>query len=55
MRALDCVHDAHEDVHFSAEDDDGLVVQVRQHRDQYHPEMSEEDVRNIVAQNAYDE
>jgi hypothetical protein len=55
MRALDCVHDAHEDVHFTAEDDDGLVAQVRQHRDQYHPEMSEDDVRNIVAENAYDE
>jgi hypothetical protein len=55
MRGLDCIHDAHEDMHFSANDDDGLVEQVRRHRDEHHPEMSDDDVRNIVAQNAYDE
>jgi predicted small metal-binding protein len=55
MRGLDCVHDAHEDIHFSASDDEGLVEQVKQHRDEYHSEMSDDDVRNIVSQNAYDE
>ncbi|MDQ4027441.1 MAG: hypothetical protein M3214_05235 [Actinomycetota bacterium] len=55
MRALDCVHDAHEDIHFTAESDDDLLGQVREHRDQYHPEMSDDDVRNIVAASAYDE
>lgn len=55
MRALDCVHDAHEDIHFAAETDDDLVEQIRRHRDQYHPEMSDDDVREIVSANAYDE
>jgi len=55
MRALDCVHDAHEDIHFTADSDDDLLRQVREHRDQYHPEMSDDDVRNIVAASAYDE
>lgn len=55
MRALDCVHEAHEDMHFSAETDDELLEQVRRHRDQHHPEMSDDDVREIVAANAYDE
>ena len=55
MRALDCVHDAHEDIHFTGESDDDLITQVREHRDQYHPEMSDDDVRNIVAASAYDE
>jgi hypothetical protein len=55
MRALDCVHEAHEDMHFSAESDEDLVEQVRKHRDQYHPEMSDDDVRSAVAAGAYDE
>jgi hypothetical protein len=55
MRALDCRHEAHDDVHFTAGDDEGLVEQVRRHRDEYHPEMSDDDVRQIVAQGAYEE
>jgi hypothetical protein len=55
MRGMDCSHPTHEDVHFSAESDDELVTQVQQHRDDYHPEMSDDDVRQIVSQNAYDE
>ncbi len=55
MRALDCSHEAHDDVHFTADDDEGLVEQVRRHRDEYHPEMSDDDVRQIVAQGAYEE
>jgi hypothetical protein len=55
MRALDCVHDAHEDIHFTAESDDDLIRQVREHRDQYHPEISDDDIQNLVAANAYDE
>ena len=54
-RGLDCQHDAHDDVHFSAGDDDDLRRQVRQHRDEYHQEMSDDDVDQIVAANAYDE
>ena len=55
MRGMDCSHETHEDVHFSAASDEELISQVQQHRDQYHPEMSDGDVRQIVAQNAYDE
>jgi hypothetical protein len=55
MRGLDCSHETHEDMHFTASDDDALVERVKQHRDEYHPEMSDDDVRQIVASNAYDE
>ncbi len=55
MRALDCVHAAHDDMHFTANDDEGLVEQVKQHRDEYHPEMSDDDVREVVGQGAYEE
>lgn len=54
-RGLDCKHEAHDDVHFSGVDDQDLQNQVRAHRDEYHPELSDGDVRNIVAVNAYDE
>ena len=53
MRAFDCVHEAHEDVHFSAENDDALVEQIRQHRDQYHPEIGDEQIREMVSAGAY--
>ena len=55
MRAMDCVDEAHEDIHFTAADDEGLVQQVMRHRDQYHPEMTDQQAREIVAANAYDE
>ena len=42
---MDCSHQTHEDIHFSAGSDEELVSQVQQHRDQYHPEMSDDDVR----------
>ena len=55
MRAFDCSHEIHEDVHFSAETDDDLVEEIRQHRDQYHPEIGDEQIREMVAAGAYDE
>jgi hypothetical protein len=55
MRAMDCSHPAHaEDVHFTAATDDELFEQVKQHRDEYHPEMSDDQVREVIAANAYD-
>ncbi len=54
-RGLDCRHEAHDDVHFSAGSDDELEQQVRQHRDQYHEGMTDDEVKSIVSQNAYDE
>jgi predicted small metal-binding protein len=55
MRALDCKHPAHEDVHFTASNDDELVEQVKEHIRQYHPDMTEDDARTNVSQGAYDE
>ena len=55
MRGFDCVHEAHEDVHFSAETDDQLVDQIRQHRDQYHPEITDTQISEMVTAGAYDE
>ncbi len=54
MRALDCVHEAHDDTHFEAASDDELVSQVMKHRDEHHPEMSDDDVRSVVSSGAYD-
>ena len=55
MRAFDCVHEAHEDVHFSAQNDEELVDQIRQHRDQFHAEISDDQIREMVTAGAYDE
>jgi Protein of unknown function (DUF1059) len=55
MRAFDCVHESHEDVHFSAETDEDLLQQIRQHRDQYHAEISDDQIREMVTAGAYDE
>ena len=55
MRALDCSHEAHDDMHFTADTDEALVEQVKRHRDEYHPQMSDEAVEQAVAQGAYDE
>lgn len=54
-RALDCIHEAHEDMHFSASNDDELLQQVLEHRDEKHPELSDDDMRGIVSANAHDE
>jgi hypothetical protein len=42
-------------VHFTAETDDELVEQIRSHRDQYHSEISDEQIREMVSTGAYDE
>lgn len=55
MRAVDCVHPAHEDLHATAETDDQLIGKVRQHISEAHPDMSPDDANGIVAQGAYDE
>ena len=55
MRGLDCSHPAHEDMHFTADDDEGLLEQERQHRYEYHPEISDDDLRTLGAQGAYRE
>jgi hypothetical protein len=55
MRGFDCVHEAHEDVHFSAETDEELIEQVRPHRDEYHAEITDTQIREMVTAGAYDE
>jgi hypothetical protein len=55
MRAIDCNHPAHEEMHFTGANDDELVDQLMRHRDDYHPEITDEQVRETVAQSAYDE
>ena len=55
MRAVDCVHDAHQDMHFTAESDEELLEKVRQHRDEFHQEMTDEQIQQHVTANAYDE
>ena len=55
MRALDCIHPAHEDKHVTAETDEELEEKVRQHINEVHPDMSPDQAADIVAQGAYDE
>jgi hypothetical protein len=55
VRAFDCKHEAHEDAHFTADTDEGLIEKVRQHRDEYHPEITDEQIREFVTSGAYDE
>jgi hypothetical protein len=55
MRAVDCIHEAHEDMHFTADTDEALLERVKQHRDEFHQEMSDDQIRDYVSANAYDE
>lgn len=56
MRALDCSdQSSHDDIHFSAEDDDQLFAQVKSHTEEYHPEMTDDDVRQMISADAYNE
>lgn len=55
MRALDCVHPAHEDMHATAENDEQLIEKVRQHIVEVHPDMSPDQATQIVREGAYDE
>jgi GMP synthase-like glutamine amidotransferase len=52
--AFDCVHDVHENAQFTAETRQQLIESVLRHFDQYHPEVSEEEVNELVDASAYD-
>jgi predicted small metal-binding protein len=54
-RALDCRHSAHEGMHFSAQNDDELFRKVQEHRNQYHTEISDDDIKQLISTSAYDE
>jgi hypothetical protein len=54
MRAIDC-GEGHDEIHMTGETDDELFEQLKQHRDQYHPELTDDQVRGAIAAGAYDE
>jgi hypothetical protein len=55
MRAIDCKEPPHEEMHFTGATDDELISQLMMHRDEYHPEVTDDQLRQSVAQTAYDE
>ena len=57
MRALDCqAPEAHEEtMHFAADSDDELIAKIQQHRDEYHTEVTDDQIKEMVASSAYDE
>jgi hypothetical protein len=55
MRAMDCSHPAHDDMHFTGATDDELFEQVSRHRDEYHMELTDDQLRETIAKSAYDE
>jgi hypothetical protein len=52
--AFDCVDDVHDSAQFTAETHEQLLERVLQHFDDYHPEVREEDVNDLVNAGAYD-
>lgn len=56
MRAMDCSDPGtHEDIHFSADDDDELFAQVKQHTTEFHPDMTDGQIRQMISSDAYNE
>jgi hypothetical protein len=53
MRAMECPDDGH---HMEADNDEELFKLARQHTNEVHPEaqLTDEQVRSVVAENAYD-
>ncbi len=54
MLAFDCVLETHENAHFTAENDQSLIERIRQHCHQYHPELSDAEIREMFDAGAYD-
>jgi hypothetical protein len=56
MRALDCTDPAHPDpMHFSAENDADLVEEIKKHRDEWHTQITDQQIQEMVSTTAYDE
>ena len=56
MRAMDCSDPGtHEDMHFTADNDDTLFAKIQQHRDQYHSELTDDEIKQMISADAYDE
>jgi hypothetical protein len=56
MRALDCSDPSthSQDMHFTAEDDEQLFTKIKKHASEYHPQMTDEGIRDVIVSNAYD-
>jgi hypothetical protein len=52
--SFDCIHEAHENAQFTAATREQLTESVLRHFDHYHPEVSEEEVKELVNASAYD-
>jgi hypothetical protein len=53
VRAFDCVDPMHEEAHFTSETDAVLTEKVLRHFAEYHPDVAEEAVRQMVGTRAY--
>src|SRR5262245_54409533 len=49
MRGFDCVDPAHGKVHFDGKDDDDLVQTIKAHAATAHPDLTEGQIREMVA------
>jgi len=52
-RAFDCLDPMHEEAHFTAESDAVLTDKVLRHFAEYHPEVAEDAVRQMVGTGTY--
>jgi hypothetical protein len=55
MRAWDCKDPAHGEMHITGQDNDDLMMKAKQHRDEYHMDMTDEQIEAAVTSDAYDE
>ena len=55
MRAMDCSDPAHGDMHFAAASDEELRSKVTAHVAEHHPDVTEQQVDDLILQTAYDE
>jgi hypothetical protein len=56
MRSLDCrAPGTHDDMHITAGSDEELIARVQEHRDQYHDDITDDQIKELVASSAYDE
>ena len=55
MKAYDCNDPKHGPMHFTGQDNDDLVMQMKRHRDEHHMEMTDEQIEAGISSDAYDE
>jgi len=49
MRAFDCSDPSHGEVHFTGKDDDDLVQSIKVHAATAHPDLTEGQIREMIA------